>query len=271
MIQTESQRQFYLGSAGVRMWYARAPLPGAAPSPEFVFPEPDEVVQHPAGGPRLAPVENARVRVPTDRSTANKKGVQRIASLQALMESKAVPTAQQPNPPKQSQSEVSDPSPEHSSETAEPYPDIGLSAVEALSLGVFYGSRCLLIADISQEASLSLQETLATNILKSLGDEKLEPVAWVRWPVFKNRVVPGNSLSDLKAVMQHVLRDMDDRKVIVLGGDEGIDEADPTAGWLYSALGRAPEVKSTHSLAALASNPGLKRSLWELLKPLAQK
>ena len=37
MIQTEAERQFYLGMSGIRMWYARDPLPGAAPSPDYDF------------------------------------------------------------------------------------------------------------------------------------------------------------------------------------------------------------------------------------------
>src|SRR5690606_14952828 len=36
-MQAESVRQFYLCAAGIRMWYARAPLPGAAASPEYDF------------------------------------------------------------------------------------------------------------------------------------------------------------------------------------------------------------------------------------------
>ncbi|AHI30337.1 hypothetical protein [Marinobacter similis] len=37
MIQTETERQFYLGAAGIRLWYARDALPGAAASPDFEF------------------------------------------------------------------------------------------------------------------------------------------------------------------------------------------------------------------------------------------
>lgn len=275
MIQTEAQRQFYLGSAGIRLWYAREPLPGAASSPAFVFPEPDEVVHSPSVAPGPAHVEAAKSRSPVASSVAaNKKGVQRIASLQALMEGREEPSTQQSaqpkQPPGQGLSELSVPSPEGSEVTVASPQEVEEPEV-ALNLGVFFGSKYLLIADISREASLSLQETLAANILKSLGDGQLKPAGWVHWPVFNNRVVPGNSLSDLRAVVQHVLRDIDDRKVIVLGAGEGADKSGAEAGWLFRALGRAPDVKSMHSLAALAGNPSLKRSLWEQLKPLAQK
>ncbi|WP_309044936.1 2-isopropylmalate synthase [Marinobacter sediminicola] len=270
MIQTEAQRQFYLGSAGIRLWYAREPLPGAASSPAFVFPEPDKVVHSPSFAPSRAPVEAEKNGSPAASVAANKKGVQRIASLQALMEGKEEPSAQPKQPPDQGLSELSVPSPEGSEVTVASPQEVEAPAV-AVSLGVFFGSKYVLIADITREASLSLQETLAANIVKSLGDGQLKPVDWVHWPVFNNRVVPGNSLSDLKAVVQYVLRDIDDRKVIVLGTGEGLDRSGVEAGWLFKALGRAPDVKSIHSLAALASNPPLKRSLWEQLKPLAQK
>ena len=34
VIGNEAERQFYLAAAGIRMWYARESLPGAAPSPD---------------------------------------------------------------------------------------------------------------------------------------------------------------------------------------------------------------------------------------------
>ena len=42
MMMPEAERQFYLGKAGIHLWYARKALPGAAPSPEFAFPEHEE-------------------------------------------------------------------------------------------------------------------------------------------------------------------------------------------------------------------------------------
>lgn len=268
MTQTEAQRQFYLGSAGIRLWYAREPLPGAAPSPEFIFPEPDEPACQPLVGPGPALTEKAQARPQTDRPHVDKKGVQRLASLQALMENKPEAVGQSPDPSPAPVTELPSAALEGSDETSQ---KVELSPTEAFSLGVFVGAKHILVADISREASLQLQETLAGNILKSLGEVQPKPVDLVHWPVFNNRVVPGNSLSDLGAVMKHVLRDLDGQKVIVLGGGGEIAGGSGYAGWLPEVLGRAPDIKTDHSLAALASNPALKRLLWEQLKPLVQK
>lgn len=264
MIQTETQRQFYLGSAGIRLWYAREPLPGAAPSPEFIFPKPDELEREPSTGSVTLPVDSAAARVPAHRSSANKKGAQRIAGLQALMEDKPESAGDSPVQSAAPAGILPSGAPENAKELP---PDVAVPAIEAFKVGVFFGSTHVLVSDISGEASLRLQETLAANILKSLGEVQLKPTALVSWPVFNNRLVPGNSLSDLSAVMHHLLRDLDGHKVIFLGGSQG----GANASWLFEVLGGAPDVQMEYSLAALASNSSLKRSLWEQLKPLVQK
>ncbi|KKL72136.1 hypothetical protein LCGC14_2087950, partial [marine sediment metagenome] len=89
MIRTEAQRQFYLGLAGVRLWYAREPLPGAAPSPEFLFPEPDEQATPFVSGKvknASAPAEEAVLNPAPAAPETGKRGAQRIANLQALMD-----------------------------------------------------------------------------------------------------------------------------------------------------------------------------------------
>ena len=48
VIGNEAERQFYLAAAGIRMWYARESLPGAAPSPDFDFGVDDEPQFQPA-------------------------------------------------------------------------------------------------------------------------------------------------------------------------------------------------------------------------------
>ena len=48
VIGNEAERQFYLAAAGIRMWYARESLPGAAPSPDFDFGVEDEPQFQPA-------------------------------------------------------------------------------------------------------------------------------------------------------------------------------------------------------------------------------
>lgn len=267
MIQTETHRQFYLGVAGIRLWYAREPLPGAAPSPEFQFSEPGEAVRQPVLGEVAVAAVSAKAKVSPPSSEANQRGIQRIASLQALMENK-----KEPVPTKESEEQRP---PEVADRSLEGLAEDNVASVQEaqgntaqvlrLNMGVFVGQRHILIAHISKEASLRLQETLAANILKSLGEGPLNAPEWIHWPVFNNRLVPGSSLADLKSVMAQVLDAAGGKKVIVLGGLEGTG-AD--YGWLVDVIERAPDMVSEHSLAELASNPGLKRALWQQLKPL---
>lgn len=261
MIQTEAQRQFYLGVAGIRLWYAREPLPGAAPSPELQFPEVEEPEHLATPGVRGLP---GKVKSVPLTSEASQQGVKRIASLQALMENKKEPA---PSDPQELPSAAVVASTEGAGDGATVVPEATWSSGQALSLnmGVFFGAKHILIAHISKEASLRLQETLAANILRSLGEQQSLATEWVQWPVFNNRLVPGSALADLKSVMMQVLGGAGSKKVIVLGRLEGTGAG---SGWLPDVLERVPEVEFEHSLALLASNPGSKRALWQQLKPL---
>lgn len=274
MIHTEAHRQFYLGVAGIRLWYAREPLPGAAPSPEFQFPTPDEPAQ-PLMSSRaqgaLAPAKAVGSKPAPISSSSNQRAVQRIASLQALMEEKEG-VASSKAPPVQKSPAAADMPSDNSQDSAVQTQVPQVQAVKTLSLnmGVFSGERYVLIAGISKEASLRLQEALAVNILRSLGEEPSKPAEWIQWPVFNNRLAAGGSVADLMSVMKHVLPGAAGKKVIVLGSVGGADVDAGSDGWLAETLERSPDIQFEHSLAELASNPGSKRSLWQQLKPLVK-
>ncbi|RBW49429.1 2-isopropylmalate synthase [Marinobacter sp. F3R11] len=265
MIHTEVDRQFYLGVAGIRLWYAREPLPGAAPSPEFEFPELDqqasvqslELVDTPGVAQVATPVVTGSVPV---SPVPDQRGVQRIASLQALMGEKDGGGSEN-LPVQKAPADTGIPSGDLEA-VAEPAAEPEVRADQRLSLNmrIFIGEGHILIADISRDASLGLQETLAGNILKSIGDVHLEPVKWVQWPVFNNRLVAGQGVDDLISLMKEILPASGSRKVIVLGslGNHG---------WLAETLKRSPDIYFEYTLAELASNPGLKRSLWQKLRP----
>jgi len=268
MTPTEVHRQFYLGAAGIRLWYAREPLPGAAPSLEFEIPEPDIPVwpQLIAPGGTLSKGSGTDNRVPgpvpLPPAGPDQRGGQRIASLQALMGEKEGADGKEPAAQKPSET----PGLSSGDEQGVVGP-MSVSLVPAdqtlnLNMRVFSGEGHVLIADISKDASLGLQEALAESILKSLGDAQLGAVKWVQWPVFSNRLVAGRGHSDLVSIMKNILSDASGKKLIVLGSDvvAGRD------GWLAEALGRAPDIEFEYSLAELASNPGFKRSLWQKLK-----
>ncbi|WP_417519855.1 2-isopropylmalate synthase [Marinobacter sp.] len=273
MIQTETRRQFYLGIAGIRLWYAREPLPGAAPSPELQFgnlDEPEQPLVSSSVPAAREPANSGGQKPDSVMSRSNKRGVQRIASLQALMEDKTVPSGKELPAPKLP-SEAAPPSSDlQNNAESEPQPKGREAKSLNLNLAVFSGERYILIASVSKEASLRLQETLATNILKSLGEEQSKPAEWVQWPVFNNRLVAGGSAAHLMSVMNHVLRDSGSKKVIVLGSIDGTGVETEADGWLAEVLDRSPDIRCEHSLAELAGNPGAKRSLWQNLRPLVR-
>lgn len=265
MIQTEAQRQFYLGAAGIRLWYAREPLPGAAPSPEFVFPEPEEPRHPPVPGDVPSPAASSSAgSVPSPMT--DQQGSQRIANLQALMADKSAPETSETQAELRSTQPPRPKAVEPDADVAAALPSRGETApLVSLSMGVFSDDRYILVAQVSREASMRLQETLARNILKSLGVGSVGNPEWVHWPVFNNRLVPGNTLHDLKSVMAQVMGDCNEKKVVALGSLE----VGKGNNWLADVLQRAVDVECEHTLAELAGDPGLKRVLWQQLKSLA--
>lgn len=264
MIQTEAQRQFYLGAAGIRLWYAREPLPGAAPSPEFVFPEQEEPRHPPVPGDVSSPAASSVARAVPSPAT-DQQGSRRIASLQALMADNSAPEAGEKQKELRTTQAPLPKAKEPDADVAAVLPSrVEAAPLVSLSMGVFSGDRYMLVAQVSREASMRLQETLARNILKSLGDGCVGNPEWVHWPVFNNRLVPGNTLHDLKSVMAQVMGDCSDKKVVTLGSLE----AGKGSSWLADVLQRAADVECEYTLAELAGDPGLKRVLWQQLKPL---
>jgi len=275
MIGSEAERQFYLGAAGIRMWYARQPLPGAAPSPEFEFPETPvaaetvqvtpEPVSHPPGDSGR-PVR----RKPTglDRT----EGVARIADLQALMEGEAGTTGNASRQPPPGTSPATDAGPQSQEPKPKPKPPEAMSPPpptipsENVNLMIWAGSHVALIGGMSADASGRLQETLAHNILKSLGETQSRVLGHVAWPIFNNLLVPGNSGHDFVEMMRSVLAGVQSQQVVVLQG-----AGDSEQSWLMEALGRDPAVRFPHTLAELAGNPSLKRSLWQQIRPLVNR
>lgn len=258
MIGSEAERQFYLAAAGIRMWYARDRLPGAAPSPEYDFgpgegspwePEPDSLPV-----PRKPAPESA------DRGRA------RIAQLQDLMGGKvqASPVAA-PEPAPHTESPVSAP------ELPAVEPDRRVSMAETaevvprLCVAAWKGRRISLLCHLAEDASFSLQDNLARNILRSVGEIDASMVGPFRWPVFNNLKVTLNSLDDLMTALAVCFEDVSKTDyVITLGfSDEQLSQV------FERGLGRTPDVAFPGTLASLASDPASKRSLWNAIRGMS--
>lgn len=270
---SEAERQFYLGIAGIRTWYAREPLPGAAPSPVFEFPE--EVAP-----PALAEPE-ARVAPAAAKTSANRKPApevagragERIAHLQALMAGENTP-ANTSAPEATTESGTDDvasrlASADGMDEAPEELMQAPLKGGDLkVTLGLWAVDDVLLLGEVSDDASTRLQDSLAGNILKALGYAEQAKTESLQWPVFANPLVPGNGFADFTRVLKSLAGEREERRIILLGVLPGSLPADRDS-WLASTLGQVA-VDFPHTLAELAAVPSYKRALWEQLKPLAR-
>jgi hypothetical protein len=263
MIQSEAERQFYLGMAGVQLWYARDALPGAGASPDYVFPETEDDPACISSGvptlPETAPQALTQRWPETggDRRTSSPK-----PDLKALMGrgSEAPPgdsvgVSEQEVAPDLTGAEIA-------GSDGSVANDIALVNVQ---VQIWMGRRVALVARLSAEVSLNLQATLASNILRSLGEAEPQTLGTVHWPVFNNRLVPGNSLADLGSVLGYVLSDLGSQTLVNLGVDDGVVAS---AFEAVPAKGNHQQIDFPHSLAEMAATPSLKRELWHQIKPV---
>ncbi|PFG09832.1 2-isopropylmalate synthase [Marinobacter sp. LV10MA510-1] len=298
----EAERQFYLAMAGVQLWYARAPLPGAAPSPEFVFPieraSANAVLPIPAGNPPTPVHAPSSAHLPKAKPLrrADPAAAARIADLQSLMKA-GKPEAPQPDRRPEPVEDVPastrlapDPTPAPVTDASPPVEIAPLPAALSpttrksdqvvataeplkVTLALWQGRHVSLIAALSNDASAKLQQALAHNILRSLSEKELGESVTVHWPVFNNLLVPGNQPQDLVGVLKPILSGLSAHQLIVLGvnadGRAGADHAGAVAPfWLTEALPtlKQPPVAFGFSLAELAAQPQYKRDLWSAIR-----
>ena len=136
--------------------------------------------------------------------------------------------------------------------------------VHRVCLTAWKGSRFMLLCHIAEDASFALQENLARNILRSIGETGVSQCSVVRWPLFNNLKVTLNSESDLVSVIASAFAgDAPTETLITLGlGDE------TQARLIERGLGRVPEIAFSGTLASLASDPSQKRLLWQSIRVL---
>lgn len=257
----EAARQYYLAQAGIQLWYARAPLPGAAPSPDFDFSEPEVVQSQPVADMAVSGELKAAERA------------DRLARIQGLMagenEAAKAPAPVISEPAGDSSSVVVKPALEQVTEAplAEGESESPAVASRQLALdvhwGFWVGSRVMLVSTISDDASYQLQEALARNILKAMNQTEVSGFR-VQWPVFNNLLVPGNDRGGFNRVVADQCREYLDRELVLLGVLPGQSGEEREA--LLKALPGKHFVDFEASLAALSTDPNAKRTLWEHLK-----
>ncbi|MFE8072794.1 hypothetical protein QQM79_17185 [Marinobacteraceae bacterium S3BR75-40.1] len=241
----EAQRQYYLERMGVRLWYARSPLPGAAASPEY------DMGAAFLSEPENEPVVTEKEPPPAQAPDAPRASAKSLRSLTALMDERAkpaeadvdrkgaAPTTQAPASEK-----IIRPEP-----TSEPL---------AVDVGVAFGGNFNVVAQFDAKATPELQQRLLENILKAFGQSQGRLLR-LQWPVFANPGVPGNDDQGLgRLMLEQVMPGAQSRSWILLGsGPER----------LFSRLPLTDEhrilLAFEASLAQLASDSQQKKALWQ--------
>lgn len=281
----EAQRQFAMGVAGVRLWYARAPLPGAAPSPDFDFDEPGGIDMEAAE--KAAEASVARASRPP--SEASRQGLARLQGLMADTASRPSARAEVDSAPvvdsdegdpadsggqiacqeSGAGSQANAPAPAEAVSSAHAG-DVLAGKVVAFHWRFWSGGPWLLVSRCPDNASRALEDRLATNILKALGEDVASRED-VRWPVFSNPAVPGNDAAGALDVLSAMAETVARPRQIWLGlvPEDAAQAAPEVWDRLCAPLGPAA-VSFPLNLAALSSDPDGKRRLWQALQKVGQ-
>ncbi|SFM73368.1 hypothetical protein [Marinobacter zhejiangensis] len=261
----EAGRQFYLAQAGIRLWYARAPLPGAAPSPDFDFSEPEPEAVSP----------QASVEPAASLRSGNVDRANRLARIQGLMSGEPQPSSGQgvaaepeakPGPIQKvpsSKAELPDEITNEAVALAVESEVADARQVLHAHWGFWIGDRVMLVSALNDEASFQLQESLAKNILRALNQPDVKGFR-IQWPVFNNTLVPGNDRSGFCRVVADECRGYAGRETVLLGLAPELSGDDRDS--LLKVIPGKPFVDFGSSLAALSTDPAGKRELWAQLR-----
>lgn len=271
----EARRQFALGVAGVRLWYARSPLPGAAPSPDFDLDEPEV----PETDRQDVPPSSVAVHRPS--TDGSRQGLARLQGLladaTATGDRKAPEKPVHRDGPPLDSAEPAQPAPRGArSPEAAPAPvqqpeKSSADALAGQAIGFRWrfwsGEHWLLVSSCPDAASRGLEDRLAGNILQALGDTVVRTDALV-WPVFSNPAVPGNDAAGAVEVVSAMAANLAPSRQLWLGIEPAPDDEEAAGAVrrrVCAALGSAT-VSFGRSLAALSSEPAGKRALWQALR-----
>ncbi|TBW56278.1 hypothetical protein EZI54_10060 [Marinobacter halodurans] len=266
MTATEAERQYYLSRMGVQLWYARAPLPGAAPSPDFDFSEPETpegASPAEAGASRPSRHRPDQATLPPGKSV--KELLQSIGDGPNPSDSgpaKTSTTAEADVAAPQPEVPAPDSAPERSPESV-PEADEASSVLANIrtDMGIWWGQRIALVSPMSTDVSEDLQAKLAANILRALGDTDVEQKRLV-WPVFNNPRVLKSADRDLRMILRSLADQVGERQLLCLGVlSEDPEQHRALVEGLSGKIFDAPD-----PLAALAGDHEKKRSLWHRLQ-----
>lgn len=283
----QQQRHQYLEALGISSWLPRTPLPGAAPSADWVwdfsYPAPD--IPFPATGASVSGVPAAAQ--PVADPAAARAALAR--SLGAFSEAPAKPESKKPD--------VVAAKSALNSETAAPAgAEVSASAVDEVAPAassrpqpkfklafVRYGD--LLVVDSlptqSRQGFSDQHQRLVSAIVRSLPGDRTQQGApfMLPWPMFASPTLSqgyDEALTTVQHKLDRMLEGQEVRSVLLMGDsaaqmclerDETLDEL---RGILFT-LRAGVKVIATHSLSEALQLPGIKKTIWLDLQPLIEQ
>jgi len=280
----QQQRHQYLEALGITSWLPQQPLPGAAPSEDWVwdfrYPAPDipfsdgdyddtgdnsDALLQPGADPRQRPRPKKMQSSPQSRDAARAMLAQ---TLGADLEAKPKPAVAQPQP-------VSEVEPEPAKTAADqkrPDPKFKLAFVQAGPL--------LLVDSLptqGQEGFTEHHNNLAQAISAAVTGvpTPLAAPSLLPWPMFVSKTIDQGYDQAMIAIRHKLKRSLvAEVKAVLLFGEaaaqmvlEREEELDELCGALFSYR---PGIKAlaTRSLTEAMHVPGVKRDIWVDLQPL---
>lgn len=255
----EARRQHYLQAMGIPMWYARASLPGAKPSPEYDF-----------SGFYL-PVAEAEARPRVSPQVSSQKQPQGAADLLKKVAQDLVPQAS-----REASKPVEIPLSVPEEVVAADDSPNAASMLQGASIAAEVPEFCVRAYGIGSYLALNLahpeidahrESGLLANIAAACWGAASEFLYEMAWPVFTNSRLPGQNAEVAQAVLASLLKEyLDNKKGLILFGQPplwpeqplgAIGQADQMAG-----LSMALPMVATWSLGEMLLVPQRKRDVW---------
>ncbi len=267
----EARRQHYAKAMGLALWYARARLPGALPSPVGDF---SGFAQAQVPRPSMSAVGGA------GRGPANPANSQSGSVIQAaqLIQAVAAPRKAGPDRPSAAAALSRDSTAKAEGDTVEPSLSLPELVPEFRVRAYRYG-RYVFVNLAHPETDANREVALLANLASVLcqGHEVERLFDW-EWPVFSNHRLPGQGApTAAKILLEQVKESAADACSVVLLGCPpvwaGIAEGVPVSfGELTGDGGaaKAPKLLITFSLGELLLEPQRKRDVWQHLRRLSE-
>lgn len=289
-------RHQYLDAIGVVSWLPREQLPGALPTPDWVWEYcslPEEQQPQPAAG---SPQAAGQSSAPQSSAQSKQAAQQARAALSASLDDKPAKAKPAPRPSAEQAvqavvEKVAAPATEtapaldkafNASNVAAPQAEetVDAEAQAPFKLAFVTFGDCLVVDTLPPQSrqGLSLQhQSLLEKILRSIGLQGGQgDVSLLPWPMFASKTLDQGATQARKAVMHKLTKCLEAQPVqqVLLLGEAAThmilqrpEPLDELRGILFS-LRSDVKVLASSSLSEMMTVPGCKKDVWRDLQPM---